>query len=594
MTETDIPTVPHHQGYSFPTPKQTPNKDESILGLDGRPNFIGNFHKTLPQNEWGEVDHDAYVAFTTALTAAQMQAPELVDALPKAVAHVSTVVDSDQFVSPLSGRDNERVLPPPLSVAMDPAPSVLGESASAEMVELYWMALLRDISFANFDTEPLVDEAIGDLSTAFGKALASDPNRDPGKLQLVTDLPESQGSLHLTKQSLFRCGLPGEDKGPLVSQFFVKPFRYGAQMIDQRVQPYKAGEDYLTNYADWLDAQKRGKDTTNKPYQTSRPRPERLVRPFLTMRDIATFVNQDALHQAYFNAALILLADGYEQGDGIPLPSPRQKGFTDFGGPELLTLVSEVAARALKVVWNQKWQVHRRLRPEAYAGRMEMQQKGPPRLARRSYGLSQVALDSKALPRILSKQSAHFLPMPFPSGSPTHPAYGAGHATVAGACVTVLKAWFKNTPIKDPVRPVSVTDYAALPSDPESSTALWTGSVPKLPAYTGADLTVWGELNKIACNVAMGRSMGGVHWRSDNTRSLRLGEKLSTVFLARELRDAIERKSSPTGYGDAELAFRSFDNQQVRITPAGVFLDGSPTPDSYYAEFLDSPSTKSV
>jgi hypothetical protein len=35
--------------------------------------------------------------------------------------------------------------------------------------------------------------------------------------------------------------------------------------------------------------------------------------------------------------------------------------------------------------------------------------------------------------------------MAFPEGSPTHPAYGAGHATVAGACTTILKAWFDAT-----------------------------------------------------------------------------------------------------------------------------------------------------
>lgn len=41
--------------------------------------------------------------------------------------------------------------------------------------------------------------------------------------------------------------------------------------------------------------------------------------------------------------------------------------------------------------------------------------------------------------------------------------------------------------------------------------------------YAGSDadaVTAEGELNKIA----MGRSMGGAHWRSNNTRSLRLGE----------------------------------------------------------------------
>ena len=35
------------------------------------------------------------------------------------------------------------------------------------------------------------------------------------------------------------------------------------------------------------------------------------------------------------------------------------------------------------------------------------------------------------------------LPMAFTPGSPVHPAYGAGHASVAGVCVTVLKAYFK-------------------------------------------------------------------------------------------------------------------------------------------------------
>ena len=39
------------------------------------------------------------------------------------------------------------------------------------------------------------------------------------------------------------------------------------------------------------------------------------------------------------------------------------------------------------------------------------------------------------------------LPMAFAEGSPMHPAYGAGHATVAGACVTVLKAFFDTSAV---------------------------------------------------------------------------------------------------------------------------------------------------
>ncbi|MEP6903804.1 MAG: vanadium-dependent haloperoxidase, partial [Actinomycetota bacterium] len=106
-----------------------------------------------------------------------------------------------------------------------------------------------------------------------------------------------------------------------------------------------------------------------------------------------------------------------------------------------------------------------------------------------------------------------FLPMAFPEGSPTHPAYGAGHATVAGACVTILKAWFNESfVIQNPVMPDS-TEQVLVP---------YTGS---------AALTVGGELNKIASNIALGRNIAGVHWRSDGTESMLLGEALAISIL---------------------------------------------------------------
>jgi hypothetical protein len=52
--------------------------------------------------------------------------------------------------------------------------------------------------------------------------------------------------------------------------------------------------------------------------------------------------------------------------------------------------------------------------------------------------------------------------------------------------------------------------------------------------YTGQDagqLTVGGELNKIAANIAIGRNIAGVHWRSDYTKSVRLGEALAVTIL---------------------------------------------------------------
>ena len=104
------------------------------------------------------------------------------------------------------------------------------------------------------------------------------------------------------------------------------------------------------------------------------------------------------------------------------------------------------------------------------------------------------------------------LPMAFPEGSPTHPAYGAGHATVAGACVTILKAWFdESTVIPHPVVP----------------NAEGTGLLP----YSGPPLTLGNELNKLAANIAQGRNALGIHYRSDYWESLRLGEQVAIGLL---------------------------------------------------------------
>src|ERR1041385_494947 len=102
--------------------------------------------------------------------------------------------------------------------------------------------------------------------------------------------------------------------------------------------------------------------------------------------------------------------------------------------------------------------------------------------------------------------------MAFPEGCPLHPSYGAGHATVAGACVTILKAIFDES---------FVIANAVVPNADGSA----------LLPYAGPPLTVGGELNKIASNVAMGRNLAGFHWRSDATESLTLGEEVAISIL---------------------------------------------------------------
>jgi hypothetical protein len=106
--------------------------------------------------------------------------------------------------------------------------------------------------------------------------------------------------------------------------------------------------------------------------------------------------------------------------------------------------------------------------------------------------------------------------MAYPEGCPTHPAYGAGHATVAGACTTILKALFDESFVI-PAPVVAAPDGRSLD-----------------PYVAGPPLTVGGELDKLASNIAFGRNIAGVHWRSDAVESLKLGEELAIWYLREE------------------------------------------------------------
>ena len=104
------------------------------------------------------------------------------------------------------------------------------------------------------------------------------------------------------------------------------------------------------------------------------------------------------------------------------------------------------------------------------------------------------------------------LPQAYPEGCPLHPAYPSGHATVAGACATILKALFDEN--------LAVPDCVVPSHDGQS-----------LLPYKGPALTVRGEIEKLAFNVAFGRNFAGIHWRSDATGGIHLGEEVAIAIL---------------------------------------------------------------
>lgn len=542
---------------------------------------IGSFHKTLPHTRFGEVEEKPFRELVAA-TEGDGNGFGEVD---------KGKGDAAPLTNPQAGLAHDQLTRHPAAYAMPPAPTVLSVTTAAEMTELYWMALLRDHSFHTAAGDADFAAAANEIDACFKDAVAD--VGDAGHLGAGVDAPGALGHLaKITPQNVFRMGLPGEELGPLVSQFFVRPVAFGTQTIDQRQRPYRRGKNFLTRFDDWLATQNNGRDDDEQWYPMSNEHSganfDDKPRYISTMRDLARFVNKDALHQAYFNAALLMLSGEAKWTPGNPYGTggrleKREAGFGVLGGPHILALVSEVATRALKIVWSQKWQVHLRLRPEAYGGLVHVQTIGVDK-RQRAYGLPAWVSETDAAKRVRAcDDKTLLLPMAFTAGSPTHPAYGAGHATVAGACVTILKAYFKTFDCDDkgnvvPLRFDTLRERAE-PYGKKSQIRAWVTGVDadgeglciELPESERQHLTIEGELNKLASNVAMGRTMGGVHWRTDNTRSLVLGEAMAAQILADITTDVNE---FPT------FEFRTFarrsngEPKRVLIRQGRIFVDG--------------------
>jgi hypothetical protein len=448
-----------------PQPGHPNNGEEELYG-----NRIASYSKALPHNPLGEVDSKAYKKFLSALASGRNSDFE---SIPLGLGRRLTNPQA-AFGFDLEGADSHHM-------AIPPAPTIARAEAASELDELYWMALARDVSFLDYETNPTIAAAANELSR-------------------FSDFQGPQVGSSVTPGTVFRGNTQGDRIGPYLSQFLWMDVPMGAVPVPQRMQTVIPGDDYMTRYDEWLAVQ-----------NGSTPGPNHFdpdTRYIRNLRDLAQWVHVDALYQAYHQACLILLGMGAPFDSGNPyVHSVCQEGFGTFGGPHILSLVTEVATRALKAVWYQKWLVHRRLRPEAMAGLVHHTRSGTAQ-----YPVHPQILNAKVLDRVFSAHGTFLLPMAFTEGCPTHPSYGAGHATVAGACVTILKAWFDESFVL--LRPV-VPDA--------------TGRL--LNPYSGADLTVGHELDKLAANVAIGRNAAGVHYRSDYSESVLLGETLALDIL---------------------------------------------------------------
>jgi membrane-associated phospholipid phosphatase len=448
----------------------------------GFENKIGSYSKGLPHNEVGEVDPNAYRQLLAAL---ESWDPADFEAIPM-IGGLKLADPQAAYCFEMEGADSHRL-------GMLPPPAFSSAWAAGEMVELYWRALIRDVPFIKYSTDPLAAQAAKDLSA-------------------MSDFrgPKSDGAV--TLETLFRGNTPGDLTGPYLSQFLLRDIPYGAMTIVQRYRTTLPGDDHMTDYGVWLKIQNGSPPTTANKFD---PTPRYLRNG----RDLGEFVHRDFTYQAFLNACLILLSFGRAALDSTSpyLASAIQDGFVTFGSPHILDLVARVTNAALRAAWCQKWLVHRRLRPEMFAGRVQNRVAGMadyriPSAVLNYYPIHSDVFSSKAPDKVFGKTGTYLLPQAYPEGSPLHPSYPSGHAAIAGACATVLKAFFKESfLIPNPVQ--------------ANSDGLTLLPVP------GPRFTIGGELNKLAANIGLARDYAGIHWRSDTAESLKLGEAVAINIL---------------------------------------------------------------
>lgn len=464
-----------------------------------------------------------------------------------------------KLVNPLSSLATILIGAPQCTLKIDEPPALSSASGGAEMVEVYCKAFLRDVPFEEYNKAVLTD---ADLIL-----ILETPNAYINHPDVLTYLKyKPPGSFN--GKNVFRGPTPDELFGPYISQLLYLDIPVGTNRIEQK---YTKLLPRYNNRVEWgvtLDEMVLIQNN-NISALPGTPAFDTAKRYLYNGRALAEVVHTDPPFQFYYSAALILGVLGASPNPGFPVYPNQVPFITGNNGPNVLCSIAEVAGLALIHAFYQKWRCFRRVRPEAMSIAIH-NVKTDPLLNPNNYDLSDVVLQNEILEEIktinntwVPASDSYTLPLCYPEGSPTHPSYPAGHATIAGACCTILKIFY------DAEKP-----WNSLPGVTSGSLAQVTGVVEPCPPvyatlkqYTGTDagsMSIWGEINKLASNVSLGRDWAGVHYRSDGIQGMVLGEQVAIKFMGDKMSAMIENNLDGTV---PEITFRKFDGTFETIIP---------------------------
>ncbi|CAN5185192.1 vanadium-dependent haloperoxidase [soil metagenome] len=434
-------------------------------------------------------------------------------------------------------------------------PQLESAELAASMFELYLMELCRDVYFNEYGTGLNTD------ANGTGGSLTNDAAEVLQSLgDAFTGARNSNGVVDAGV--LFRGDCPGSLIGPYTSQFAFLPTiaaipasvggntlgRIGQIKLDQKWSIVNKRE-FGVSFEDFVALQN---GLVPKKYTANDYDPVNR-RYFIDGRDWASFIHVDANCESFFYAAYVLYSYNFPYCPDLPYYNnsmPNEAAFATMGMMEMFAMLENVAGDAIKAAWAQKWRANRALRPEAFGGLVQNARTSGtnPFNLNASLFVPHAGIDVLAHVQAHNALQANFpdnnltplqastylLSQVFPEGCPNHPTYTSGHATVAGACATILKAFFDN----DTLIHTITTPVQPDPNDPSQL-------IP-LVGQQADQLAVAAELDKLASNTALARNWAGIHWRQDAEQGLLLGEQVAIAYL--QDRSLLYNEQSFKGY----------------------------------------------
>src|SRR5262249_2385705 len=125
-----------------------------------------SFSKTMPHNEVGEVDATAYRGWLAILASGDPAQFEQVPRDPEAV---------ERLNNPQATYAIDLVGPDATALTLEPPPAFASRAMAAEMAELYWRALMRDVAVRGKQRQPPLPAALPALEAPRPAPLSTNP-----------------------------------------------------------------------------------------------------------------------------------------------------------------------------------------------------------------------------------------------------------------------------------------------------------------------------------------------------------------------------------------------------------------------------------